>query len=464
MKRRYIAVALWLILSDAACSALAFYVAYLLRLRTEYPPPVRVPTFDAYYLMMVIQVFAMLTAFAFGRLYITRPGASRIDELNSIFIGSSIGTVLSLALTSFILKNLDYPRLMIPYAWGLTFAFVGSSRLLLRSFVGFLRRRGVATERVMIIGAGSVGHRLMETIKNSPQLGYRVVGFIDNDPSVGGVDGAPVLGTTEQLPALLREHRIDDVLIALPHAPHQDILEIVALCEPARVNIRVFPDVFQMMASEVSINDLNGVPLVTVRDVALRGWRLTFKRAVDVLLGAMITVLMSPFLVLIALMVKLTSPGPAFHIQERVGLDGKPFQCIKFRTMRVNAEAGTGPVWASKDDPRRTRLGATLRRFSVDEFPQFINVLVGDMSIVGPRPERPAFVEQFRQEIPRYMDRHREKAGITGWAQINGLRGDTSIEERTRYDVWYVENWSIWLDFKIMLRTVIEMIRGRNAY
>jgi exopolysaccharide biosynthesis polyprenyl glycosylphosphotransferase len=169
-------------------------------------------------------------------------------------------------------------------------------------------------------------------------------------------------------------------------------------------------------------------------------------------------------LLLTALLVKLDSRGPALYLQERVGLDGLPFLCIKFRTMKPNAEVRTGPVWASANDDRRTRLGAILRRFSIDEFPQFINVLLGDMSIVGPRPERPAFVEQFRQEIPRYMDRHKEKAGITGWAQINGLRGDTSIEERTRYDVWYVENWSIWLDFKIMLRTVVEMVRGRNAY
>jgi exopolysaccharide biosynthesis polyprenyl glycosylphosphotransferase len=464
MNRRYVLVAFVLLVSDAACSALAFYVAYLLRLRTEYPPPVKVLSFDNYVPMMAIQIGAMLIAFAFGRLYITRPGASRIDELNSVFIGSSVGTVISLALTSFILKNLDYPRLMIPYAWGLTFAFVGFVRLALRVAVGVMRRRGVGVQRVMIVGAGAVGNRLRETIQNSPQLGYRVVGFIDNDPNVKGVDGTPVLGTTQDLCHLLTECNIDDVLIALPHAPHQDILDIVSICESSKVNIRVFPDVFQIMASEVSINDLNGVPLVTVRDVALRGWRLTLKRIVDLIMSSMFLVLVSPFLFVVALLVKLTSAGPAFYVQERVGLDGKPFLCLKFRTMKQDAEAETGPVWASKDDPRRTRLGALLRRFSIDEFPQFINVLVGDMSIVGPRPERPAFVEQFRQEIPRYMDRHREKAGVTGWAQINGLRGDTSIEERTRYDVWYVENWSIWLDFKIMLRTIIEMVRGRNAY
>jgi exopolysaccharide biosynthesis polyprenyl glycosylphosphotransferase len=181
------------------------------------------------------------------------------------------------------------------------------------------------------------------------------------------------------------------------------------------------------------------------------------------MVSSIVLVLFSPFMMLTALLIKLDSPGSVFYLQERVGLDGRPFLMIKFRSMRADAEQETGPVWASRNDPRRTRLGRILRRLSLDEFPQFINVLLGDMSIVGPRPERPVFVEQFRKQIPRYMERHKEKAGITGWAQVNGLRGDSSIEERTRYDLWYVENWSLLLDFKIMLRTAIEVVRGRNA-
>jgi exopolysaccharide biosynthesis polyprenyl glycosylphosphotransferase len=352
---------------------------------------------------------------------------------------------------------------MIPYAWVLTFLFVGTLRLCVRIVLGFLRRHGVGRENVVIVGAGRVGRRLLDTIQNSPQLGYSITGFIDNDPSINDVDGMRVLGHADMLPDVLLRHKVDDVVIALPHAPHEEILELVSR-EPAHVNIRVFPDLFKIMATEVSINDLNGVPLVTVRDVALRGWRLSFKRAVDLVLSTIFLILMSPVLLLLAVLIKLDSPGPVFYIQERVGLDGKPFHCVKFRTMRADAEAETGPVRATVNDPRRTRMGVFLRRFSMDEFPQFMNVLLGEMSIVGPRPERPAFVEQFKQEIPRYMDRHREKAGVTGWAQVNGLRGDTSVEERTRYDVWYVENWSIWLDFKIMIRTVVEMLRGRNAY
>ncbi len=249
----------------------------------------------------------------------------------------------------------------------------------------------------------------------------------------------------------------------MPEASHQEILTVISRCEREKVSIKVFPDVFQIMASEVSIGDLGGLPLLTVRDIALRGWKLTLKRAVDLIGSAVGLVVLSPLLMLVAFLIKLDSPGPVFYAQERMGLDAKSFWTLKFRSMLKDAEAETGPVWATKDDPRRTKIGAFIRRFSIDELPQLINVLLGEMSLVGPRPERPVFVEQFRQSIPRYMDRHREKAGITGWAQVNGLRGDTSIAERTKYDLWYTENWSLLLDFKIILRTLIRVFTEYNA-
>jgi exopolysaccharide biosynthesis polyprenyl glycosylphosphotransferase len=201
-----------------------------------------------------------------------------------------------------------------------------------------------------------------------------------------------------------------------------------------------------------------------VRDIALRGWRLALKRAMDIVGSAIGLVVFSPIMMLVAVLVKLDSPGSVFYVQERMGLDTRPFMVLKFRSMKPDAESQTGPVWATEDDPRRTRIGAFIRRCSIDELPQFINVLLGDMSLVGPRPERPVFVQQFKKNIPRYMDRHKEKAGMTGWAQVNGLRGDTSVIERTKYDLWYIENWSLLLDFKILLRTVVSVFSSEHAH
>jgi exopolysaccharide biosynthesis polyprenyl glycosylphosphotransferase len=213
----------------------------------------------------------------------------------------------------------------------------------------------------------------------------------------------------------------------------------------------------------VTIGDLGGLPLLTIRDVALRGWKLGLKRTVDIIFSSLALLVLSPVMILTAIAIKLDSKGPALFVQERMGLDAKPFPMLKFRSMRQDAEAN-GPGWTVQNDPRRTRIGTFLRRTSIDELPQFINVLMGDMSLVGPRPEQPAYVEQFRQRIPRYMDRHREKAGVTGWAQINGQRGDSSITERTKYDLWYIENWSLWLDFKIIVRTALHFLIDRSAY
>ena len=459
--------ALLLVVFDVGMTALSFYLGYELRVTTEYRPGAPpIPPFGVYLGMMLVQVVSMPVVFFFAKLYHVKRATSRIDEFYSVFGAVSVGTLVSTAVTSFVYKGgLDYPRLMVVYAWVLTILLVTLGRLIHGWLRTLLRRNGIGCDRILIVGTGEIGQMLLQKVRHAPHLGYEPIGFIDGDGGgVTEVMGVPVLGKAEDISEVIDAYGVDEVLVGTPDAPREQVLDIISKCERGRIGIKVFPDVFQIIASEVSIGDLDGLPMLTVRDVALRGWKLTLKRGFDIVVGWALLVISSPLMLLLAVLVKLDSPGPALYVQERMGLDARPFPIVKFRTMRVDAEQETGPVWARQDDPRRTRVGAFLRRTSLDELPQLVNVVLGDMSLVGPRPERPMFVEQFRQSVPRYMDRHREKAGLTGWAQVNGLRGDTSILDRTKYDLWYVENWSLLLDIKILIRTGVRLFRDPNAY
>lgn len=451
-----------LVFVDALMSGAAFFVGYQLRLQSDYEG---IGPFSAYRGMLLIHMLSVITVFFFYRLYHRQRSQSYLDQFYAIFGGASVGTIIAIAFITLIYKNqLDYPRLMMIYTWILTILFTSLGRIVQLRMQLSLQARGWGEEKVLIVGTGEVGRMVLLKIRRSPSLGYRVIGFVADNVQTKAVQGCPVLGTTDDIPNLVESEQINEIIIAMPEATHQEILKIVSKCDRGRVSVKVFPDVFQMMAREVSIGDLAGLPLLTVGDAALRGWRLTVKRGIDIVGSTIALILASPIMMLVALLIKLDSPGGVFYTQERMGLDGKGFMMLKFRSMRTDAECETGPVWTTVNDPRRTRLGTFMRRFSVDELPQLINVLLGEMSLVGPRPERPIFVEQFKQSIPRYMHRHREKAGITGWAQINGLRGDTSIIERTKYDLWYIENWSVALDFRILIRTIVDIFFDENAY
>lgn len=448
---------------DIVMTCLAFVLAYLMRPREATPNTV-IPPLTYYIGMMALSALALVVVFFFYKLYHLRRGTSKLDELYSVFSAISISVIVGMAFTAFVYRTeIDYPRIMIVYFWGWSLVLVGLGRLVHSLFRSAMSRRGWGESRVLIVGAGDAGNMILDKIRSSPQLGYRPIGFLDDERAGQKILGLPVLGKVDQLGEVVASHRIGEVIIALPEATHEELLSVISRCEDGRVSIKVFPDVFQIMATEVNIGDLNGLPLLTMRDVAMRGWRLTAKRMMDVVISAIVLVFISPLMILLALLVKLDSKGPALYWQERMGLDARPFPCIKFRSMRMDAETETGPVWAKQDDPRRTRIGALLRKYSLDELPQFINVFLGHMSLVGPRPERPMFVEQFRQMVPRYMERHREKAGITGWAQVNGLRGDTSIWERTKYDLYYIEHWSLWFDIKIMILTLLRFFRDPSA-
>lgn len=447
---------------------LAFLLAYRLRRDVPWPTPAAdMDDLTKYASVLLIFVGSVLAVFFLFRLYHLPRASSRVDEFYAIVSGTTVGTLLGVAVSSLSLKNsvfeVNLPRVMIAYFWGSAIVLATLGRSALQTIRDVLRSRGWVQDRVIILGANEAASLVLQKIRGSPFLGYGVLGLVNTNGELEPPLPVPILGKVNDLPRLIEDLHVDEVIIAMPDAPDEELVRLIGLCQRDRVSIKLFPNVYEIITSGVTIDDLGGLPLLSVRDVALRGWKLTFKRAMDIAGSVIGLILLSPIMMLIAVLIKLDSKGPVFFVQERMGLDAKPFPVIKFRSMRIDAEAG-GPGWTVHDDPRVTRLGRFIRKYSIDEFPQFINVLLGEMSLVGPRPEQPAFVNQFRQLIPRYMERHREKAGLTGWAQVNGLRGDTSITERTKYDLWYIENWSVWLDIKIIIRTLARVLFDRAAY
>ncbi len=449
---------------------LAFVVAYYVR--EWFPlsplPPEPPGLWDFYLPTIILHVVSVVMTAYFSRLYHQPRAISRVDLVYRITGAVSLAVFLSVALQTVLFKNspleTDYPRSLLLYVWFFSVVLIILGRELHNQIVFRLRARGSARDDVLIVGESEAARYIIQKIQWSPQLGFDLAGLV-TESGRGGVLGLQALGEYADLPVLIDELEIDTVIIALPEADRRQLVTLVTLCQRGQVDIKVYPDVFAYMSGGLSVDDLGGLPLLSVRDVALRGWNLSLKRALDMVGAACGLVALSPFLLGIALLVKRSSPGPVFFYQYRMGLDGKMFPVIKYRTMRPDAER-SGPGWTVENDPRVTGIGRILRKSNMDELPQLINVLFGQMSLVGPRPEQEAYVQQFRQFIPRYMERHQMKAGMTGWAQVNGLRGDTSVEERTKYDLWYVENWSLWLDIKILIRTVMQTLRGRspNAY
>ena len=355
---------------------------------------------------------------------------------------------------------LDFARVLLVLLWVLVIAFTVILRTLLGRSLRILAHFGIGSERVLILGGGPEALAVYELLIGYPGPRYTVIGRLQDYVDESVEIGAPVLGPLHILRGALIEHAIDKVVVALPRADSELLLEIAGVCGAERVNVWMLPDHFQLMVSMVGEEQLSGLPLMAINDVRLKGLSRLAKRLVDIVTATLRLIILSGPLLFVAIAVWIDSRGPIFYVQERMGHDGKRFPMIKFRSMRSDAEAA-GKGWTVHDDPRVTRVGRFLRRFSIDEMPQLMNVLKGEMSLVGPRPERPEYVEQFGKEYPRFLDRHREKAGMSGWAQVNGLRGDVSITERTLYDLYYVENWSLGLDLRILLRTIVEVVRGR---
>ncbi|MCC6803262.1 MAG: undecaprenyl-phosphate glucose phosphotransferase [Anaerolineae bacterium] len=457
-----------LLVSDVVLLIAAFALGYAVR--AIQIAPATQPAFSLYQMTLILHVVVIITIFYLSQMYHQRRAISRIDHGRNIVGAITVGALLVNGIQELVFKGtvfeVDYARSLFFYVWGFSVVFVLIGREFNRILRQFFRRMGLERANLVIVGMGKIARDITRKIQSSPELGYHVVGVVNVRPhQKARVLGVPVLGDYRELPQLIDSFRVEQVIIALPDAQRGELVELITLCRRGRVDIKIYPDMFSYMARDLSVDDLGGTPLLTVRDIAMRGWKLSLKRLMDIV-GAMFgLVILSPLMLVTALLIRLETPGAVFLVQERMGLDERPFPMIKFRSMREDAES-TGPGWTVENDPRVTRLGRIMRATNWDEIPQLINVLIGDMSLVGPRPERPMYVQQFRDRIPRYHERHREKAGMTGWAQVNGLRGDTSISERTVYDLWYVENWSLWLDVKIIIRTILNMIlrRDKNAY
>jgi exopolysaccharide biosynthesis polyprenyl glycosylphosphotransferase len=454
---------------DVVMLTAAFVLGYAARTALPISPvPSDPPPLVLYIPTIILHVLIIVLMFYVSRLYHQRRVFSRIDQARHILGVVTIGSVLVSGMQELIFKTtvfeVDYPRSMFFYVLVFSVAFALVGREIYRLIQNRLRMLGFARDNLLIVGEGRIAREITQRIKDHPALGYNIVGVVtDQLKPKRKFLGVPVLGQYRDLPQLIDAHGIEQVILAPAETRRAEIVEMITLCQRGRVDIKVYPDMFAYMAGDLNVDDLDGTPLLTVRDIALRGWKLSLKRALDFLGALCGLILLSPPMLLTAVMIRFESKGPVFFCQERMGLDGRPFYMIKFRSMRHDAES-KGPGWTIKDDPRVTRLGRLMRRTSWDEIPQLINVLIGQMSLVGPRPERPVYVQAFRQNIPRYMERHREKSGMTGWAQVNGFRGDTDISERTAYDLWYVENWSLWLDIKIILRTIRVAFFDRSAY
>jgi Undecaprenyl-phosphate glucose phosphotransferase len=470
------------VLSDAALAATAFILAYALRFHSGVIPlliPITrgVPPLWQYIQDLPFIAILVPVGFQLQGLYRMRRGRSRVDDFFAVFVGSILAVVFGIVATLYVQTYFATPAAkargqfeVSQPVWAifllLNVALTYASRDLVREALERRWRAGIGLKRILIAGSGELGRLVADKILEHRELGYQIVGFVD-DRAAGdhlGYRGLPLLGTTDEAAEISAREGIDHLYVALPPEQHVQMLQIIESTSRECVDVKVVPDLLQVIALRARLEDLDGVPVININDVPLQGFNSIVKRAIDIAIStAALVVLAIPFW-LIAALVKLTSRGDVFYRQERMGLDGKPFMIYKFRSMYEDAEAETGPVFASEQDPRRTPVGKLLRRSNIDELPQLWNVLKGDMSIVGPRPERPLFVAQFKDKIPQYMLRHKVKAGITGWAQVNGWRGNTSIEKRIEYDLYYIENWSVRLDLKIMWLTLLRGFFHKHAY
>jgi Undecaprenyl-phosphate glucose phosphotransferase len=449
--------------SDLAATAFAWLGAYFLRFKTGILPVLKPPAEFALCLrsLPLVLVLALVAFRLAGQYQVHRLRRFR-EEVIAVTKGTGLLVILVLA-TLFVLHDPYESRATLLLFTLMTSTGVLTGRRLAWSLIRHLRSNGFNQHFALIVGTGRVARKTARALRRASWMGIRTVGFVE-DRGDRWTSDLDVLGRFADLPEVIARYNVCHVFIALPMSRYDDARRVFDLLSQTMVEVRVVADVPNLAGLSLTTTNLDGLPVIGLRENPHVGLNLVVKRAMDIVLSSLALMVLSPVLLAISLAVRLTSRGPIFFSQERCGLNGKPFQMLKFRSMRSDAEKQTGAVWTVKNDPRRTRLGTFLRETSLDELPQLFNVLLGDMSLIGPRPERPVFIKQFSKTIPSYMARHRVKAGITGWAQVNGWRGNTSLRKRIQYDLYYITHWTPWLDFRILWLTVFRGLVNKNAY
>ena len=454
---------------DGLVIVVSYGLAWLLMIN-GFVPTRGDPLRSEFYLMallIVIPVYLLL--YAVFQLYTPKRVQGRRLEFANICKANSIGLLMFTLVLYLISKNpfwYNFSRPMILYFFVINIVLETAERNVIRYVLRSMRAKGYNLKHVLLVGYSRAAEGYIDRVKQNPEWGYHIAGILDDHKALGEEDkGIRVLGSIGDRPSILDMNVLDEIAITLSINEFANLKGIVAVCEKSGVHTKFIPDYNNIIPTRPYMEDLQGLPVIHIRHVPLtNGLNKFVKRAVDIFGAIVAIILFSPVMLLTALLIKLTSPGPVIFCQERVGLHNRPFKMYKFRSMEVQAPSEEKSKWTTRHDPRVTPVGRFIRKTSIDEMPQFFNILKGDMSLVGPRPERPFFVEKFKEEIPRYMVKHQVRPGLTGWAQVNGYRGDTSITKRIEYDLYYIENWTLGLDFKILFLTVFKGFINKNAY
>jgi Undecaprenyl-phosphate glucose phosphotransferase len=466
MEFRYKAiVSLLFRLTDAAVVVAAWLAAYWARFfLPSVIAPKGLPPLDVYSALIPLVVVLWVLIFSLAGVYDSGRMRGRAGEA-VIVLRAHVVALLVFVAIAYSYDSYRYSRLVMVYFGALSAIMLTVFRVVLRTGLRELRKRGYDVQRVIVVGAGQTAATLVDRFRWFPELGIRVAGVLTQDGRPADRDlGVPVLGAFPDIAQVVDRVKPHQVLIALTTHQQFELFGLLGRLDGQMIRVRVVPDFHPYKQLECNVEHFEGMPVIRLNDSPVDNLAWVFKRGLDVVVSALCLTLGAPFLLALAALVKITSRGPVLYSQERMGLDGQTFRMYKFRSMRVDAEEKTGAVWSTRGDDRCTPVGRILRKTSLDELPQLWNVLLGQMSLVGPRPERPVFVEEFRHRIPDYMLRHKVKAGITGWAQVNGWRGNTSLVERTECDLYYIRNWSLELDFKILTMTLWRGFINKNAY